>query len=88
MKTITFEPVMDGRKRKMNLKSRVPGYRHTETFHLHFYQRGKKAYIFNTHTEAVTIRKFDYESCTYQEIDYPEIAKFIEIVVVPSALDR
>lgn len=76
---IIFEPIMNGWKRKLTVKSRVTGYRHGETNNVHFYTRGSISYLFDLAKESAVIRKFDYSLCKYIGITYEEILKFIEI---------
>lgn len=79
---IIFEPVMNGWKRKLTVKSRVTGYKHVETNNIHFYSRGNIEYLFDLTKEAAVIRKFDCSVCKYVSITYEEVHKFIEIISV------
>jgi len=79
MKTITFEPVMDGRRRKLVVNDRVNGYKHTEVHGIHYFSRGNISYIIDMNKEASTLRKFDYSTASYLYVTYDEFHKFLKI---------
>lgn len=79
MRKITFEPIMDGWKRKAIVKDKVNGYKHTEAKGIHFFQRGSVVYTINTYTEAVILEKYDYSEAHYLSVNYDDFRKFIDI---------
>lgn len=76
---ITFEPIMDGWKRKAVVKDKVNGYKHTEAQGVHFFRRGKVAYIIDTHSLSVTLEKYDYSEAHYLSVEYNDFSKFVDI---------
>lgn len=69
----------NGQREKLRIRNRVSGYTHSELCGRHFFQRGNTAYIFDVRTETVTVRKFDYVTCSYLDIGEKEGNKFMEI---------
>ena len=81
MTKITFQPVMDGIKRKLIINDKVAGYKHTEQYGIHFFSRGKISYMFDTNFEAVKIKKIDSSTDQFLSITNQEIKKFICIEI-------
>ena len=79
MKKIVFQPVLDERKRKAVVKKKVNGWKHEQYFHVHIFRRGKTCYIINTSTEEFELRKYNYSTETYCNVEYEEFHKFIDI---------
>lgn len=79
MKVITFEPVMDGRKRKLHVIDKVNGYKHTETEGIHCFIRGSITYMIDMTKEEATLKKFDYLTTSYKDLSYEEFHKFLKI---------
>ena len=84
MKSIVFQPVINtfvnGEvKRKAIVKTKVDGWKHEEHFHVHIFRRGKIGYIINTLTEEVELKKYNYSTETYCDVEYEDFHKFIDI---------
>lgn len=78
---IEFEPVLNGIVRKATPKEKVNGYKHTESNGIHFYTRGKIAFIVDTN-HGCTLEKFDYSKHKYLPVIYNDFHRFIDIKVI------
>ena len=84
MTKITFQPVMDGIKRKLIINDKVAGYKHTEQYGIHFFSRGKISYMFDTNFEAVKIKKIDSSTDQFYQLHTRKlkssyVLKFVQI---------
>lgn len=79
MDIIIFQSIMDGWKRKLIVKDKVNGYKHTENKGIHFFSRGEITFIIDTSIENATIEKFNYSKYQYEDISYNEARKFVTV---------
>jgi hypothetical protein len=84
MKKLKLQPVMNGKLRTAAPKEKVNGWKHTTAFGVHFYRRGKIAYILTPDApDGAELEKFDYSKACYMDIhSYEDFTKFCDIKVV------
>lgn len=87
MKEIVFQSILDGVKRTAIVKRNVNGYKHTENLGIHIFKRGKIGFIIDTNSDNVSIRKFNYNTATYEDLYYEHFHKFIDIIVIGNVED-
>lgn len=87
MKEIIFQPILDGVKRTAIVKRNVNGYNHTENLGIHIFKRGKIGFIIDTNSDNVSIRKFNYNTATYEDLYYEHFHKFIDIKIIGNVIE-